>query len=167
MVTEISSLLEVWLLLLVSCIIIMCVIGVMDLHFSPELSKRRRKERFYRIFWVYWAAIFKEGSMIPFYTAPHRLVLGSWLLGTMIIMNTFVCYMESTLMVKSETFRINEVDQLIKRREIKPMIYDVGGYKSIYQVRSTMPSRRRLFSGAGISVKCSWVCRARQVPFVQ
>lgn len=135
---------QVWLLLLASCIVIMCVVGVMDLHFSPELNLRRRKERFYRIFWVYWAAIFREGSIIQFYTAPHRLVLGSWLLGTMLIMNTFVCYMESTLMVKSETFRINEVEQLIKRRDIKPMIYDVGGYKSIYQVRTFCISIARL-----------------------
>ena len=60
-------------------------------------------------------------------------------------MNTFICYMESTLMVKSETFRINDVEQLIKRKDIKPMIYDVGGYKSIYEVRR-------------FSLKHHWIC---------
>lgn len=53
----------------------------------------------------------------------------------MVIMHMFVGYMESTLMVKSETFRINDVEELLERPKIEPMIYEVGGYSSIFEVK--------------------------------
>lgn len=61
-------------------------------------------------------------------------MLASWLLGIMVIMHMFIGYMESTLMVKSETFRVNSVDQLLGLPTLEPMLYDIGGYKSIIGV---------------------------------
>ncbi|OQR77484.1 glutamate receptor U1-like [Tropilaelaps mercedesae] len=124
---------QVWLLLLGSCLFIMGIVGVMDLHINPYMTRRQRRYRFWRIFWVYWAAIFLEGSAIQFYSHPHRILLASWLLGTMVIMHMFIGYMESTLMVKSETFRINNVDELLSLPKVEPMIYEIGGYRSIFE----------------------------------
>ncbi|XP_022686275.1 glutamate receptor 2-like [Varroa jacobsoni] len=133
---------QVWLLLLGSCLFIMGVVGIMDLHTNPYMTRRQRRYRFWRIFWVYWAAVFFEGSVIHFHSHTHRILLASWLLGVMVIMHMFVGYMESTLMVKSETFRINDVEELLERPKIEPMIYEVGGYSSIFENTESDTFRR-------------------------
>lgn len=87
---------------------------------------------------------FFPASPINFQSNPHRILLAGWLLGVMVLMHNFVGYMESTLMVKSETFRINTIERLIKMPKVEPMIYEVGGYKTIFEVNTTITTHCEL-----------------------
>lgn len=74
------------------------------------------------------------GSAIKFRSIPHRILLATWTLGMMVIMNSFIANMESSLLVKSETFRIENLDQLESQTTVRPLVFNEVGYSTLFKV---------------------------------
>lgn len=103
-----------------------------------RLTLRQQRQRLGRIFWVYVASMFLESSTYNFTSHTQRLLFGSWFLMVVILMNTFVGYMESSLMLKEETDRLDNIEQLALAPEVRPMVFEAAGFLKIIEVTGTI-----------------------------
>lgn len=99
------------------------------------MSVRQRRQRLTRIFWTFVASVFLESSTFNFTSHSQRLLFGFWFLMIVVLMNTFVSYMESALMLKEETDRVETIEQLAHHPEIQPMVFEAAGFLQVIRVR--------------------------------
>ncbi|XP_064460524.1 glutamate receptor ionotropic, kainate 3-like [Ornithodoros turicata] len=100
---------------------------------DPSLTKRQRQQRLSRIFWTYVASVCLESSNLTFTSNPHRVLFGTWFFMIVILMNTFVAYMESAMMLKEETDRLDTIEDLAKTSGIVPMVFEAAGFLEVIQ----------------------------------
>lgn len=89
--------------------------------------------------------MFLESSTYNFTSHTQRLLFGSWFLMLVILMNTFVGYMESSLMLKEETDRLDNIEQLALAPEVRPMVFEAAGFLKIIEVTGTINSNNLFF----------------------
>ncbi|KAL1428319.1 hypothetical protein MTO96_002707 [Rhipicephalus appendiculatus] len=126
--------LQVWMVLL--CFLLVAAgVAVLAEILLPDtrLSFRQRRQRVARIFWVYVASMFLESSTFHFASHSQRVLFGSWFLMLVILMNTFVGYMESALMLKEETDRLDTIEQLALNPKVRPMVFEAAGFLKIIE----------------------------------
>lgn len=85
------------------------------------------------------ASMFLESSTFHFVNHSQRLLFGSWFLMLVILMNTFVGYMESALMLKEETDRLDTIEQLAHSPKVRPMVFEAAGFLKVIEVTSAPP----------------------------
>lgn len=99
-----------------------------------------------RIFWVYVASMFLESSTFHFASHSQRVLFGSWFLMLVILMNTFVGYMESALMLKEETDRLDTIEQLALNPKVRPMVFEAAGFLKIIEVNRKTAARACIYT---------------------
>lgn len=131
--------LQVWMVLLCFLALAAGVAMVAEILLPDgRLTLRQQRQRLGRIFWVYVASMFLESSTYNFTSHTQRLLFGSWFLMVVILMNTFVGYMESSLMLKEETDRLDNIEQLALAPEVRPMVFEAAGFLKIIEVTGTI-----------------------------
>ncbi|XP_077532651.1 glutamate receptor ionotropic, delta-2-like [Haemaphysalis longicornis] len=126
--------LQVWMVLLCFLALAAGVAMVAEILLPDgRLTLRQQRQRLGRIFWVYVASMFLESSTYNFTSHTQRLLFGSWFLMVVILMNTFVGYMESSLMLKEETDRLDNIEQLALAPEVRPMVFEAAGFLKIIE----------------------------------
>ncbi|KAG0426686.1 hypothetical protein HPB47_026216 [Ixodes persulcatus] len=124
--------LHVWMVLLCFLGFVATVAVVAEYLLSdPAMSVRQRRQRLTRIFWTFVASVFLESSTFNFTSHSQRLLFGFWFLMIVVLMNTFVSYMESALMLKEETDRVETIEQLAHHPEIQPMVFEAAGFLQV------------------------------------
>ncbi|EEC16772.1 glutamate receptor U1, putative [Ixodes scapularis] len=124
--------LHVWMVLLCFLGFVATVAVVAEYLLSnPEMSIRQRRQRLTRIFWTFVASVFLESSTFNFTSHSQRLLFGFWFLMIVVLMNTFVSYMESALMLKEETDRVETIEQLALHPDIQPMVFEAAGFLQV------------------------------------
>ncbi|XP_037512788.2 glutamate receptor ionotropic, delta-1 [Rhipicephalus sanguineus] len=126
--------LQVWMVLLCFLLVAAGVAVVAEILLpDTRLSVRQRRQRVARIFWVYMASMFLESSTFHFASHSQRMLFGSWFLMLVILMNTFVGYMESALMLKEETDRLDTIEQLALNPKVRPIVFEAAGFLKIIE----------------------------------
>ncbi|XP_075539159.1 glutamate receptor ionotropic, kainate glr-3-like [Dermacentor variabilis] len=126
--------LQVWMVLLCFLVVAASVAAAAEILIPDmRLTVRQRRQRLARIFWVYMASMFLESSTFNFASHSQRLLFGSWFLMLVILMNTFVGYMESALMLKEETDRLDTIEQLALSPKVRPMVFEAAGFLKIIE----------------------------------
>lgn len=99
------------------------------------MDNRKRSQRLTRIFWVYLASVCLESSNFTFTSHSQRVLFGFWFLMIVVLMNTFVGYMESALMLKEETDRVDAIEDLVQQPDMQPMVFEAAGFLQVIEVR--------------------------------
>lgn len=63
-----------------------------------------------------------------------------------ILMNTFVGYMESALMLKEETDRLDTIEQLALNPKVRPMVFEAAGFLKIIEVNRKTAARACIYT---------------------
>ncbi|XP_077564751.1 uncharacterized protein LOC144180245 [Haemaphysalis longicornis] len=141
---------ETWILFFTSLV---CLITLSTVAY--RLVGRKRKTDLLmdvsKYLYAYIEVLFFEATQVRFVPLSNRVLLGAWLLACFVLVNLFNGEVKANLLVKSNTARIETVDDVLRQPKLLPItveksplttILQTSGLKSVRDVYARMVERR-------------------------
>ncbi|XP_075543505.1 glutamate receptor ionotropic, kainate 2-like [Dermacentor variabilis] len=138
---------QVWAGLL--CSLAVCVISAVLLD-ARVRAKQGSNIRLGRLleenWWLYVSAMFMESSMRMPQDSPGRMILASWWLIVVVLMNAFTGHMKATMMLFPEPERIDSFKDLARRTNIRPFLWKGGAYENLLKKSLDVEEYRKVWN---------------------
>ncbi|KAM7288351.1 glutamate receptor ionotropic, kainate 5-like [Ixodes scapularis] len=128
---------EVW----ITVISVLLFLSAMTALLRPPVTF----DRVVRSLLTYFEVMLQEATSTKRLTWAARFVLGGWMLSSMVFMNSFTGLLKASLMIKSPTDRIDSMEDLSRRPDVVPLIFD-GSPVITTIARSQIESYRKVHS---------------------
>nr|XP_037268718.1 uncharacterized protein LOC119160089 [Rhipicephalus microplus] len=133
---------KVWALLLGAMPLLALLISLSEtiLHNTPW---REIPQRVHGWSWELFRNLLYESSpRIPTQTSA-RVALTSWLLGVLVIANSFAGHLKSSMAIKNEPAQLDSVRDVVAQRNLRPIVWKGSHYEEFLSVSPRYANRRR------------------------
>ncbi|XP_065290273.1 uncharacterized protein [Dermacentor albipictus] len=72
--------------------------------------------------YAYVEVLFLEATQVRFVPLSNRVLLGAWLIACFVLVNLFNGEVKANLLVKSDTSRINTVEDIMRQKDMLPIV---------------------------------------------
>ncbi|XP_077564232.1 putative glutamate receptor [Haemaphysalis longicornis] len=134
---------ETWILFFTSLV---CLIALST--FAYRLAGRKRPTDLLvdvsKYTYAYIEVLFFEATRVRFVPLSNRVLLGAWLLACFVLVNLFNGEVKANLLVKSDTRRIETVEDVLRQPKLLPLTVEKSPFTTILQT-SGLKSVRDLY----------------------
>ncbi|XP_077564240.1 putative glutamate receptor [Haemaphysalis longicornis] len=134
---------ETWILFFTSLV---CLITLST--FAYRLAGRKRPTDLLmdvsKFLYAYIEVLFFEATQVRFVPLSNRVLLGAWLLACFVLVNLFNGEVKANLLVKSDTPRIETVEDVLRHPKLLPITVEKSPFTTIMQT-SSLKSVRDLY----------------------
>ncbi|CAN7979602.1 unnamed protein product [Ixodes pacificus] len=108
-------------------------------------GRQRKTSLFYdtsKYLYAYIEVLFFEATKVQFVPQANRILLAVWLIACLILINLFNGEVKANLLVKSDTERINTVEDVLRNPKLLPLIMKNSPLTTALQISSSESVRR-------------------------
>ncbi|XP_037517853.2 uncharacterized protein LOC119394606 [Rhipicephalus sanguineus] len=125
-----------WILFITSLIVL---ITISTIAYRIAGRRGRQTELFMdmsKYLYAYIEVLFFEATQVRFVPLANRVLLGAWLIACFVLVNLFNGEVKANLLAKSETTRINTVDDLLRHPNMLPIVAGRSPLEYVLQTSS-------------------------------